>query len=51
VHYARARFTINPNKGCGTDPKPNASGTTERRNDLHLTRQQEEEARRRARLA
>jgi hypothetical protein len=44
----RARFTINWNKDRGTDPKPNASGTTERLNDLHLTRQQKEEARRQA---
>jgi hypothetical protein len=47
----RARFTINWNKDRGTDPKPNASGTTERLNDLHLTRQQKEEARRQGGVA
>jgi hypothetical protein len=33
----RSKFTINWNKDRGTDPKPNAGGTTERHNDKHLT--------------
>jgi hypothetical protein len=34
----RSKFTIHWNKDRGADPRPNASGTTERLNDLHLTR-------------
>jgi hypothetical protein len=33
----RAKFSINWNKDRGKDPKPNASGTVERLNDLHFT--------------
>lgn len=41
----RNRFTIHWNKDRGSDPSPNASGTTERHNDLHFTRAEKEEAR------
>lgn len=41
----RSRFPINWNKDRGLDPKPNASGTRERHNDLHFTRAQKEDAR------
>ncbi len=44
----RSRFTVNWNKDRGTDPKPNAGGTTERLNDLHLSREKKLEARRKA---
>lgn len=33
----RTKFTINWNKDRGNDPTPNATGTTERHNDRHLT--------------
>lgn len=33
----RSKFTINWNKDRGNDPTPNATGTTERHNDRHLT--------------
>lgn len=42
----RSKFTINWNKDRGTDPTPNAGGTTERLNDKHLTRGEKEAARR-----
>ena len=42
----RSKFTINWNKDRGTDPEPNCSGTTERLNDLHFTREEKERARR-----
>jgi len=33
----RGKVNVNWNKDRGKDPKPNASGTVERHNDLHFT--------------
>jgi hypothetical protein len=41
----RSKFNVNWNKDRGTDPKPNASGTTERLNDPHLTLEEKRKAR------
>lgn len=41
----RSKFTINWNKDRGNDPTPNATGTTERHNDRHLTLAEKREAR------
>jgi hypothetical protein len=47
----RARFTINWNKDCGADPKPNASGITERFNDRHFTLEEKRRVREAQRTA
>ncbi|MDP9766503.1 Eco57I restriction-modification methylase domain-containing protein [Deinococcus enclensis] len=41
----RAKVNVKWTKDRGNDPKPNASGTTERHNDLHLTLEQKRQAR------
>jgi hypothetical protein len=41
----RNKFTINWNKDRGNDPTPNATGTTERHNDRHLTLAEKRQAR------
>ncbi len=41
----RSKFTVHWKKDRGTDPTPNASGTTERLNDLHLTLKEKQKAR------
>jgi hypothetical protein len=47
----RARFTVNWNQDRGTDPKPNASGTTERLNERHFTLEEKRRAREARRTA
>ncbi len=44
----RTKFTINWKKDRGKDPTPNATGTTERHNDRHLTLAEKRAARRAA---
>ncbi|AKH16746.1 N-6 DNA methylase [Deinococcus soli (ex Cha et al. 2016)] len=41
----RAKVNVKWTKDRGNDPKPNASGTTERHNDLHLTLDEKRRAR------
>ncbi|MBB6099352.1 hypothetical protein HNR42_002793 [Deinobacterium chartae] len=41
----RAKVNVKWGKDRGNDPKPNASGTTERHNDLHLTLEEKRKAR------
>ena len=45
ANVLRSRVNVNWNKDRGTDPKPNASGTTERHNDLHFTLEEKRRAR------